>query len=60
MEALFLLKALKEVCAGEDLVNMSAEELASDVRKSQNAQIRKEALKESERGLHLKKVRDCF
>ena len=39
---------------------MSAEELASDVRKSQNAQIRKEALKDSERGLHLKKVCNCF
>ncbi len=45
-----------EVCAGEDLVNMSPEELASDARKSQNAQIRKEALKESERGQHMKKV----
>ena len=44
------------VCAGEDLVNMSPEELASDARKSENAQIRKEALKESERGQHLKKV----
>lgn len=49
----------KEVCAGEDLVNMSPEELASDARKSQNAAIRKEALKESERGQHLKKVGDC-
>lgn len=45
-----------EICAGEDLINMSPEELASDARKSQNAQIRKEALKESERGQHLKKV----
>lgn len=36
---------------------MSAEEMASDVRKSENAQIRKEALKESERGQHMTKVR---
>ena len=38
---------------------MTPEELASDVRKSENAQIRKEALKESERGQHLKKVSHC-
>ena len=38
---------------------MTPEELASDVRKSENAQIRKEALKESERGQHLKKVFYC-
>ena len=38
---------------------MTPEELASDVRKSENAQIRKEALKESERGQHLKKVTYC-
>ena len=41
-------------------MNMSPEELASDARKSQNAQIRKEALKESERGQHLKKVGGCY
>ena len=35
---------------------MSPEEMASDARKSENAQIRKEALKESERGQHMKKV----
>ena len=45
--------------AAVDLVNMTPEELASDVRKSENAQIRKEALKESERGQHLKKVFYC-
>ena len=39
---------------------MTPEELASDVRKSENAQIRKEALKESERGQHLKKVSHCL
>ena len=38
---------------------MTPEELASDARKSENAQIRKEALKESERGQHLKKVPYC-
>lgn len=42
--------------AGEDLVTMSPEDMASNARKSENAQIRKEALKESERGQHLKKV----
>ena len=35
---------------------MPPEEMASDARKSENAQIRKEALKESERGQHMKKV----
>jgi hypothetical protein len=35
---------------------MSPEDMASNARKSENAQIRKEALKESERGQHLKKV----
>ena len=39
---------------------MSPEELASDARKSENAQIRKEALKESERGQHMKKVLDLL
>ena len=50
---------LGRASAAVDLVNMTPEELASDVRKSENAQIRKEALKESERGQHLKKVSYC-
>lgn len=40
--------------AGDVLVNLSAEELASDARKSENAQIRKTALFEAERGQHMK------
>ncbi len=38
-------------------MTMSPEDMASNARKSENAQIRKEALKESERGQHLKLVR---
>ncbi|CAK0785785.1 hypothetical protein CVIRNUC_008996 [Coccomyxa viridis] len=49
-------RVLKGEITAVDLVNMTPEELASDVRKSENAQIRKEALKESERGQHLKKA----
>lgn len=41
---------------GDVLVNLAAEELASDARKSENAQIRKTALAEAERGQHMKKA----
>lgn len=44
------------VCAGDVLVNLSAEEMASDARKSENDQIRKTALFEAERGQHMKKA----
>lgn len=42
--------------AGDVLVNLSAEEMASDARKSENEQIRKTALFEAERGQHMKKA----
>lgn len=37
-------------------MNLAAEDLASDARKSENAQIRKTALAEAERGQHMKQV----
>ncbi|KAK9919113.1 hypothetical protein WJX75_009483 [Coccomyxa subellipsoidea] len=47
-------RVLSGEITGDVLVNLSAEELASDARKSENAQIRKTALFEAERGQHMK------
>ena len=41
---------------GEALVELPAEELASDARRGENAAIRKHALAEAERGQHMKQA----
>ncbi|CAL8471299.1 g10841 [Coccomyxa elongata] len=49
-------RVLSGEITGDVLVNLSAEEMASDARKSENEQIRKTALFEAERGQHMKKA----
>jgi hypothetical protein len=44
------------LCAGEALVELPAEALASDARRGENAAIRAHALAEAERGQHMKQA----